>query len=83
MTIILDQCNKATRATNALSSSYEDNFEAGELIKFLARVYTVYNGTNDGNILFGSWVTKITEHHFQPTLIVEELLSAYSTSDAI
>ena len=83
MTIIFNQCDKATRAKITLSSSYEDNFEAGELIKFLIRVHTVFNGTNNGNILFGFQVTKITEHHFQLTLIVEELLSAHPTNDFI
>ena len=34
-------------------------------------------------IFFGSWVTKITKHHFQPTTIVEELLLAHPTDDAI
>ena len=83
MTIILDQCNKAARAEIALGSSYEDNLEAGELIKFLARVPIVCNGTNNANILFGCWVTKMTEHHFQPTPIVEELISVYPTGDVI
>ena len=83
MTIILDQCDKATRADIALSSSYEDNFEAGELIKFLARVHTVCDKTNDGNVLFGSWVTKITEHHFQPTPIIKKILSVHSINNVI
>ena len=64
MTIILNQCDEATRTKIALSTSYEDNFEAEKLIKFLARVYTVCNVTNDGDILFGSQVTKIIEHNF-------------------
>ena len=58
MTIILNQCNEAKRAEIALGSSYEDNLEAGELIKFLARVCTVCNDTNNANTFFGSSVTK-------------------------
>ena len=57
ITITLNQCNAATRAEISISSSYEDNLEAGELIKFFARVYPVCNITNNGNILFGSSVT--------------------------
>ena len=83
MTIILNQWNEATRGKVARGASYKEKFEAGELIKFLARVHTVSNVTNDGNVLFGSWVTKITEHHFWPTLFVKELLSAHPTDDAI
>ena len=43
MPIIFEQCDEATRTTIALGASYEDNFEAGKLIKFLARVHKVYN----------------------------------------
>ena len=39
MTIIFSQCNKATRVKIPLGSSYEDNLEAGELMKSLARVW--------------------------------------------
>ena len=83
MTIILNQYNEATRVEIALSLSYEDNFEARELIKFLARIHTICDGTNNGIVLFGSWVTKITEHNFQATPNVKELLSAHPTYDAI
>ena len=81
--IILNQSDEDTRAEIALGSSYEDSFEAGELIKFLARVRTVCNNTDDADVFFGSQVTTITKHHSQPTSIVEELLSAYPTDDAI
>ena len=83
MTIILDQCYKAIRTKFTLCKSYEDNSEAEELTKFLVRVYTVCNVTNNQDILFGSRVTKITEHNFQPTLSIKELLAAYPTNDAI
>ena len=83
MTVILEQCNEATRTKIALDTSYEDNFEARELIKFLARVYAVCNLTNNGDILFGSCVTKIIEHNVWPTLSIEELLIAHPTNDAI
>ena len=43
MTIIPNQYNEATRAKITLGSFYEDNFEAGELMKFLARVHTICN----------------------------------------
>ena len=66
MTIILNQCDKSTKVKIALGSSYEDNLEAGELIKFLGRVRTIYDNTNGTNVFFSSRVTKITEHHFQP-----------------
>ena len=59
MTIIFNQCNKATRAEIVLGSSYEDNSEAGELIKFLVRVCTACNETNDAKVLFSSMVTKL------------------------
>ena len=77
MAIILDQYNEATKTEIALGTSNEDNFEAGEFIKLLARVYTVCNITNNGDedILFGSCVTKIDEHDFWPMLSVKELLA--------
>ena len=83
ITIIFNQWNEDTRAEIALEFSYEDNFEAGELIKFLAIIHTVYNNTDNEEIFFGSWITKITKHDFQPTPIVEELLSAHLTEEAI
>ena len=83
MTVILNKCNNATIAEIVLNSSYEDNLEAGELIQFLARVRIVCNDTNNANVYFGSQVTKITKHHFQPTTIVEELLSARLIDDAV
>ena len=82
MNIILNQCNGDTRVVIALGSSYE-KIEAGELIKFLARVHTVCNDTDEAGVFFGSWVTKITKHHFQPTMIEKELLSAHLTDDTI
>ena len=60
----LNQFDETTRAEIALGSSYEDNLEAGKLIKFLPRVCTVCNNTDDADIFFGSWVTEITKHHF-------------------
>ena len=50
MTIILNQWDKVTRVKISLGSSYENNLEAGELIKFLTRVCTVYIDTNDANV---------------------------------
>ena len=81
--IILNQYNEDTRAAIALGSSYEDNLEAEELIKFLARVRTVCNDTDDADIFFGSWLTKITKHHLQPTRIVKEILLAHPTDNSI
>ena len=81
--IILNQCNEDTRVEIALSSSYEDNLEAGKLNKFLARVRTVCDNTEDADIFFGSQVTKITQQHLQPITIVEELLAAHLTDDDI
>ena len=83
MAIILNQYNGATRTEIALGTSYEDDFEAGELIKFLARVYIVCNVTDDGDVPFSSWVTKITEHNVWPTLSVEEVMAAHPTNDII
>ena len=83
MSIILNRCDEDTRAEIALGSSCQDNLEAGELIKFLARVRTVCNNTDDADVFFGSRVTKITKHHLQPTTIVKELLAAHPTDDAI
>ena len=83
MTIILNQCDKATRAEISLCSSYEDNSEVEEFIKFLASEHIVWNNTNDVNVFFSSQVTKITKHYFRPTPIVEELLSAHWTDDAV
>ena len=39
MKVILHQCDEYIRAEIALGLSYEDNLEARELIKFLAREY--------------------------------------------
>ena len=54
MKIILNRCDEYTRAEIALSSSYEDNLEAGELIKFFLRVRTVCHNTEDADVFFGS-----------------------------
>ena len=80
---MLVQYSSYNRAEIALISSYEDNLEVGKLIEFLTRVCTVCNDTNSENNCFGSWVTKITKHYFQPTLLVEELLLAHLADDAI
>ena len=74
---------KAKRVEIALGLSYEDNLEAVELIKLLARVRIVYNGKNNANVLVGSQVTKTIEQHFQPTPIIKEPLSAHPTYDVI
>ena len=63
MTIILNQCDEDIRGEISLGSSYVDNLETGELIKFLARVRTVCNNTDDADIFFGSRVSEITKHH--------------------
>ena len=83
MKIILNQWDEDTRAEIAIGSFFEDNLEAGELIKFLARVRTVCDDTEDADAFFGSWVTKITKHHLQLITIVKELLAAHPTDDAI
>mmetsp|Transcript_3771 Transcript_3771/g.4076 ORF Transcript_3771/g.4076 Transcript_3771/m.4076 type:complete len:179 (+) Transcript_3771:294-830(+) len=83
MKILPNRWDKNTRTEIALGSSYEDNLEAGELIKFLVRLRKVCNDTEDTDIFFGSWVTKITKHHVQPTTIVEQLLAAHPNNDAI
>ena len=59
------------------------NLEVGELIKFLAIERTVCNNTDDTDIIFDSRLTKITKNHFQLTSIIEELLSAHPTDNAI
>ena len=83
MNIIINHCNEDTRTKIALGSLYEDNLKTGELIKFLARVRTICNNTDNGDDFFGSWLTKITKHHLHPTTIVEELLLAHPTDDGI
>ena len=83
MNIIVNKCNEDTRVEITLGTSYTHNLEAGELIKFLARVRTVCNDTDNADVFFGSRVTKVTKHHFQPTTIVKELLSAHLIDDAI
>ena len=83
MKIILNQCDEDTRVEIALGSSYEDNLEAGELIKFLARVHTVCNSTANVDVFFDSRVTKITKHHVWLTTIVKELLVVHPTDNAI
>ena len=47
------------------------------------RVRKVCNNTENTDVIFGSQVTKITKHHFQPTAIVKQLLAAYLINDAI
>ena len=83
MTSIFEQCNEATRTKIALGASYEVNFEARELIKFLARLHTVYNVSNNGDLLFGSCVAKINELNFRPIRSVKELLAAHPIDDSI
>ena len=82
MEIILDQCNVDTRAEIALSTPYEDDLKAGELIKFLIRLRKVCTNTEDKNLFFGSSVTRIPKHHFQPATDYEQLLAARPNDDA-
>ena len=81
--IILNRCDEDTRAEIALGFSYEVNLEAGELIKFLAKVRTVCKNTDDTDRCFGCQVTRITKYHLQPTTTVEKLLAAHLTNDAM
>ena len=81
--IIFKQCDETTRTKIALNASYEDNFEAEELLKFLARVDTVCNISNNGDLLFGSRVAKIIEPNFRPIRSVEELLAVHTFDDPI
>ena len=74
---------KTQKAEIALSFSYKDNLEAGELIKFLARIRKGCNYTEDTDVFFGSRVTKITKRHFRPITIVKQQLAAYPNNDVI
>ena len=47
------------------------------------RVHRVCNDTKDTDVVFGSGVTKITKHHFQPAATVEQLLAAHPNDNAI
>ena len=66
MKIILNRYDEYTRREITLDSSYEDNLKVGEFFKFLARVRTVCNNTEEADIFFGFQVTKITKHHLHP-----------------
>ena len=83
MIIIFRQCDEATRTEIALGASYEDVFQAKNLIQFLARVCIVCNVSNNGGLLFGSHVAEITEYNFHPIRSVEELLVAHPTNDDV
>ena len=52
MTIIFGQCNDATRTEIALGANYNTDCENRELINFLARLQTVYYGSDDGGLSF-------------------------------
>jgi len=52
MTLIFEQFDDATRTETAPGASYEANYKAGELIKFLTRVRTVCNQSNNGGLFF-------------------------------
>ena len=47
------------------------------------RVRKVCNNIEDTDVFFGSRVTRITEHHFQPATNVKQLLAAHSNDDAL
>ena len=83
MKIILDRYDIDTGAKIALGPSCEDNLKVGELIRFLMRVHKVCDNTEDTDVFFGSRITRITKHHFQPATIVEQLLAAHPNDDAI
>ena len=55
MTIIFGKCDKATKIEIALGATYNADHHAGNLIKFLKRVHTVYFGSNNGGLLFGPY----------------------------
>ena len=63
MKISLNQYDD-TRAEITLYISHEKNLVAGKIIKLFARVRKVCNNTEDIDVFFGSWVTKITKHYF-------------------
>ena len=47
------------------------------------RVRKVCNNTEDTDVFSSSWVTRITEHHFRPAMIVKQLLAAHPNDDTI
>ena len=83
MTIIFEQYDDATRTKIALDRSYEADHEAGKLIKLLLRVHKVYNGSNNGGLLFGAYVAEIAKHNLRLVRSVEELLAAHPIDDDI
>ena len=52
ITIIFGQCNDATRTKSALSTNYETNCDAGNLINFLTRLQTVCYESNDPGLSY-------------------------------
>ena len=70
MNIILDLCDEETKAEIGINSSYEDNTKIGDLIKFLMQMRKICNDAKDKNVFFGSQLSSITKHKFQPTTTV-------------
>ena len=77
MTVFFEQYNDATRTEISLDASYKTDYEAGELIKFLTRVYTDCNGSGNEGLPFDAHVAEIIKHNFWLVQIVEELLVAH------
>ena len=81
--IILDLCNEETKADIAINLSYKKNMKTGDLIKFFMQMRKICDNAKDKNIFFGSRLSSITKHQFQPTTTVKQIIATYSMNDAI
>ena len=57
MEIILDRCDKATRAETTLGQSPEDDMITGGLLKFITKEHKVCTNSKGKDVFFGSSIT--------------------------
>ena len=83
MELILDQYDEATREEITLGQSPEYDMTVGGILKFITNMHKVCTSSKGKDVIFGSSITRITEHHIWPATRVKELLAAHPDDDSI
>ena len=79
----MDQCDKATREEITLGQSPEYDVTAGGILKFKTKMRKMCTNSKDKDVVFGSSITRSTEHYIRPATRVKELLAAHPDDDSI
>ena len=83
MKIILDLCDEETKVETTINSSYKKNMKTRDFIKFLMQIRKICNDTKEKKVFFRSQLSSITEHQFQPTATIKQVIATHLMNDAI